>query len=198
MKLFSYFTLCASLAISAANAYAAPLTFTLSEAKQGTVTQVTEKSYQDQFLFVAIGYTSCPEICPTTALDMAGVMHRLGDKADLVTPLFISIDPNRDTAENLAQYVQYFHPKLIGLVGTDEQTKAVAKSLRATYGYSRDGKPVYSPLPELYEVFHSTYLYLYGPDRELIDVYGYGDGSEKIAKAMLKELPNITSQSVKK
>ncbi|AXY02452.1 SCO family protein [Vibrio alfacsensis] len=189
MKLISSFILTTSLAFSAINAYAAPLTFTLSESKQGTTTQVTEESYKDQYLFVAIGYTSCPEICPTTALDMAGVMHRLGNKADLVTPLFISIDPNRDTADNLAQYVQYFHPKLVGLVGNEEQTKAVAKSLRATYGYSRDGKPVYAPLPELYEVFHSTYLYLYGPDRELIDVYGYGDGSEKIAKAMLKELP---------
>ncbi|CAE6935488.1 hypothetical protein ACOMICROBIO_GDFFDHBD_02875 [Vibrio sp. B1REV9] len=189
MKLISSFILTTSLAFSAINAYAAPLTFTLSESKQGTTTQVTEESYKDQYLFVAIGYTSCPEICPTTALDMAGVMHRLGNKAELVTPLFISIDPNRDTADNLAQYVQYFHPKLVGLVGNEEQTKAVAKSLRATYGYSRDGKPVYAPLPELYEVFHSTYLYLYGPDRELIDVYGYGDGSEKIAKAMLKELP---------
>lgn len=189
MKLISSFILTTSLALSAINAYAAPLTFTLSESKQGTTTQVTEESYKDQYLFLAIGYTSCPEICPTTALDMAGVMHRLGEQAELVTPVFISIDPNRDTAENLAQYVQYFHPKLVGLVGNEEQTKAVAKSLRATYGYSRDGKPVYAPLPELYEVFHSTYLYLYGPDRELIDVYGYGDGSEKIAKAMLKELP---------
>ncbi|MGR5132394.1 SCO family protein [Vibrio alfacsensis] len=178
-----------ALALSApwiSAAQAAPLSFTLNEAKQGVV---SEKDWAGQYLFIAIGYTSCPEICPTTALDMAGVMHRLGGKAELVTPLFISIDPNRDSAENLAQYVQYFHPKLLGLVGDEAQTKAVAKSLRATYGYSRDGKPVYAPLPELYEVFHSTYLYLYGPDRELIDVYGYGDGAEKIANAMLKELP---------
>ncbi|NLS11917.1 SCO family protein [Vibrio sp. SM6] len=168
------------------NANAAPLRFELQQANVGTV---TEKQWPNQYLFIAIGYTSCPEICPTTALDMAGVMHRLGDKAQWVTPLFISIDPHRDTPENIAQYVQYFHPKLVGLVGNDAQTKAVAKSLRATYGYSRDGKPVYAPLPKLYEVFHSTYLYLYGPDGELVDVYGYGDGAEKIANAMIAELP---------
>ncbi|MEF2522815.1 SCO family protein [Vibrio mimicus] len=167
---------------------AAPLSFTLNEAKRG---EVTEKSWPRQYLFIAVGYTSCPEICPTTALDMAGVMNRLGDKADKVTPLFISIDPNRDTAENLAQYVQYFHPKLTGLVGDETQTKAAAKSLRATYGYSRDGKPVYPPLPALYEVFHSTYLYLYSPEGELLDVYGYGDGAEKIAANMLPLLKEI-------
>lgn len=165
-----------------ANVVSAPLAFTLKEAKRG---EVTEKSWPGQYLFIAVGYTSCPEICPTTALDMAGVMNRLGDKANMVTPLFISIDPNRDTAENLSQYVQYFHPKLTGLVGTEAQTKAAAKSLRATYGYSRDGKPVYPPLPALYEVFHSTYLYFYSPDGELLDVYGYGDGAEKISAKML-------------
>lgn len=165
--------------------HAAPLTFTLTEASMGTV---TEDSWPAQYLFIAIGYTSCPEICPTTALDMAGVMNRLGESAKDVTPLFISIDPHRDSAENIAKYVQYFHPKLKGLVGTQAQTKAVSQSLRATYGYSRDGKPVYPPLPELYEVFHSTYLYFYDPQGKLIDVYGYGDGVEKISQAIQTEL----------
>lgn len=164
---------------------ASPLTFTLSEANMGTV---TEKSWPNQYLFIAIGYTSCPEICPTTALDMAGVMNQLGESAKDVTPLFISIDPYRDSAENIAKYVQYFHPKLKGLVGTQTQTKAISKSLRATYGYSRDGKPIYPPLPELYEVFHSTYLYFYSPQGELIDVYGYGDGADKISQAIQAEL----------
>ena len=179
-------TLIGILLLSTACVKANPLNFTLQHAVQGTV---TEKNYRDQYLFIAIGYTSCPEICPTTALDMAGVMQRLGEQAKHVTPLFISIDPHRDSAQSLAQYVQYFHPKLVGLVGDEAQTKAVAKALRATYGYSRDGKPVYAPLPDLYEVFHSTYLYLYGQDRELIDVYGYGDGAEKIANAMRRSLP---------
>ncbi|MGF1688771.1 SCO family protein [Photobacterium japonica] len=167
-------------------AHAAPLRFTLNEATMG---EVTETQWPDKYLFIAIGYTSCPEICPTTAMDMAGVMTRLGDKAKQVVPLFISIDPHRDTASNLSQYVGYFHPDLVGLVGTDAQTQAVAKALKSTYGYSRDGKPVYPPLPALYEVFHSTYMYLYGPDRELIDVYGYGDGPEKMAAQIAREIP---------
>lgn len=190
-KFFTVFVVALLTLTLGSTVTAAPLIFELQQANVGTV---TEKDWPNQYLFIAIGYTSCPEICPTTALDMAGVMLRLGDKSKYVTPLFISIDPKRDSAENIAQYVQYFHPKLIGLVGNEAQTKAAAKSLRATYGYSRDGKPVYAPLPELYEVFHSTYLYLYGPNRELIDVYGYGDGAEKIAISMLAELPKTTSE----
>lgn len=172
-------------------ANAAPLTFNLSEATLGAV---SEKNWPDQYLFIAIGYTSCPEICPTTAMDMAGVINKLGDQAKHVTPLFISIDPHRDSAQGLAQYVNYFHPELIGLVGTQQQTKAAVKALKGTYGYARDGKPVYPPLPDLYEVFHSTYLYLYGPDRELIDVYGYGDGADKIAASMKRNLPTSSGQ----
>lgn len=166
--------------------YAAPLSFTLQDHSLG---QVTEKSWPGQYLFIGIGYTSCPDICPTTVLDMTATMAKLGDKAKRVTPIFISIDPNRDSAASIDQYVKYFSPAMVGLVGDDQQTKAAAKALRATYGYSRDGKPVYAPLPTLYEVYHSTYLYLYGPDRELIDVYGYGDGAEKIAASMARELP---------
>ncbi|MGR5296033.1 SCO family protein [Vibrio mediterranei] len=162
-------------------ALAKPLKFELQENTLGTV---TEKSWQGKFLLMGIGYTSCPDICPTTVIDLATAVSSLKEESNKVTPIFISVDPNRDTIENLDMYVKYFDPKMVGLTGTQEQIKAIAKSMKATYGYSLEGKPIYPPLPKQYEVYHSAYIYLYGPDRELIDVFGYGEGGAKIGQAL--------------
>ncbi|AYV23141.1 MULTISPECIES: SCO family protein [Vibrio] len=163
------------------NAVAKPLKFVLQENTLGTV---TEKNWQGKFLLMGVGYTSCPDICPTTVIDLATAVNSLDEASNKVTPIFISVDPNRDTVENLDMYVKYFDPKMVGLTGTHEQIKAITKSMKATYGYSLEGKPIYPPLPKHYEVYHSAYIYLYGPDRELIDVFGYGEGGAKIGQAL--------------
>ncbi|EEZ00460.1 probable lipoprotein [Vibrio sp. RC586] len=119
---------------------------------------------------------------------MTAALSKLGDKGNKITPLFISIDPHRDTAEYMDTYVKFFSPNMLGLVGNDQQTQQVVKSLRGTYGYTLDGKPVYPPLPEQYEVFHSAYVYLYSPDRKLLDVYGYGMGSTKMAEEIARNI----------
>jgi protein SCO1/2 len=167
-------------------ALAKPLTFELQEHNLGTV---TEKNWKDKHLLIGIGYTSCPDICPTTVIDLATAVNTLGEQAEQVVPIFISVDPKRDTVENMDLYVKYFDPKMVGLTGSLDQIKIAAKNLKATYGYSLEGKPIYPPLPKHYEVFHSAYIYLYGPDRELIDVYGYGEGGMKIG-ASVKEYIN--------
>ncbi|WP_064607371.1 SCO family protein [Photobacterium sp. J15] len=164
---------------------AAPLTFSLNEAQLGAV---TERNWPGQYLLIGIGYTSCPDVCPTTVMDMASTINKLGEKGSRITPIFISVDPNRDSPENIDRYVKYFGPRMLGLVGSDEQTARVVKSLKGTYGYSLDGKPVYPPLPSQYEVYHSAYIYLYGPDRKLVDVFGYGTGSEQMAKAISEQM----------
>lgn len=161
------------------------LSFKLTEKNLGTV---TEQSWPEKYLYVAVGYTSCPDICPTTLLDMATTMDNLGEDAQKIIPIFISIDPNRDTADNLYDYVQYFSSAIYGLVGDFEQTKDVADKLSATYGYTLDGAPIEPPLPTRYEVFHSTYTYLYSPQRELIDVFGYGTGGDKVAQSIKEYL----------
>lgn len=164
---------------------AKPLQFTLEDQNLGTV---TEESWPGKYLLIGIGYTSCPDICPTTVLDQVTAVSSLADDKDQVIPIFITVDPNRDSVENMDLYVKYFSKKMVGLSGTDEQIKLTAKSLRATYGYSLQGKPIYPPLPTRYEVFHSAYLYFYGPDRELIDVYGYGEGGAKIGRSIKRHL----------
>ena len=173
-------------AVISLGAYAKPLSFTLEHHRLG---QVTAQSWPDKYLLIAIGYTSCPDICPTTVMDMASAMRALKGKQDQVVPIFISVDPNRDTVENIGNYARYFDPSMVGVTGTDAQIRALASNLKASFGYTLEGKPVYPPLPSNYEVFHSTYFYLYGPDRELIDVYGYGHGGDKIGQAILSHLP---------
>lgn len=165
--------------------HAKPLEFELTN---GQGEQVTANSWPNQYLLIAIGYTYCPDICPTTLVDMSYAMKHLGDKSALLTPVFISIDPNRDTPEKLGKYTHYFHKKMEGLVGSAEQTAAVAKSLKASYGYKVDGRPAKAPLPEEYDVFHSSYIYFYGPDGNLIDVFGYGMRGEEMAKRILSLL----------
>ncbi len=161
--------------------HAKPLTFELQEQHLG---KVTEKNWQGKYLLMGVGYMSCPDICPTTIIDLATAVNSLGKNSDKVVPIFISVDPNRDTVENLDMYVKYFDEKMIGLVGDQTQIQQVAQNLKATYGYTLKGKPVYPPLPPQYEVFHSAYLYFYGPNRELIDVFGYGEGGAKIAGSL--------------
>ncbi len=175
--------LCSALGLPAARA---SLSFTLNAQGLG---EVTEKNWPGQYLLIGIGYISCPDICPTTVMDMAASLEQIGDKASKVTPLFITVDPHRDSLAILDQYVKYFSPHMIGLAGDHDQTRAAMRSLKGIYGYSLKGKPIYPPLPDQYEVFHSAYIYLYGPDRKLIDVYGYGDGIDKIAASLAREIP---------
>ncbi|MFA0412309.1 SCO family protein [Vibrio renipiscarius] len=166
---------------------AKPLQFELQDYHLG---QVTEQNWPGKYLLIGVGYTSCPDVCPTTVIDLATAVNQLGEQAKQVVPIFISVDPKRDSVENIDLYVKYFDPKMVGLTGTQAQIKLAAKNLKSTYGYSLEGKPIYPPLPDRYEVYHSAYIYFYGPNRELIDVFGYGEGGVNISesiKALLNE-----------
>jgi protein SCO1/2 len=98
---------------------------------------------------VYFGYTSCPDVCPTTLLDMAQALDALGPRAGAVQPLFITVDPKRDTPAVLTEYVKSFHPRLIALTGTPAQLAATARSFHVFHerhdnddgGYSIDTAP---------------------------------------------------------
>ncbi len=138
---------------------------------------VTDKDFRGHFMLVFFGYTYCPDVCPTELQTMSEAMDLLGDAAEKVQPIFITVDPERDTPEVLADYVGVFHPRLIGLTGTPEQVAAVAKVYRA--GYIR------TPLPSAedsagsgedensddYGVAHSATTYLVGPDGRMLTTY---------------------------
>lgn len=129
--------------------------FTLTDQ---TGRRVTEADYAGRWQLVYFGYTNCPDQCPTTLAYMARVMDLLGDKADLVAPLFITVDPKRDTFGVMAAFVAAFSPRLIGLTGSDAEVAAAAHAFRVFYEPSPDAKA-----PDGYLMAHSGYIYLMTP-----------------------------------
>ncbi|MBL4744720.1 MAG: SCO family protein [Cycloclasticus sp.] len=120
--------------------------------------QVTAKNYIGSTVAIFFGFTSCPEICPTTMHQLAAVIKKLGPSADSFKVLFISVDPKRDSAEKLKKYTETFGPAFIGLRGEDAVIKEMTKKYRVTFGYGeedQDGN---------YEVSHSGAVFVFDKD----------------------------------
>jgi protein SCO1/2 len=137
---------------------------------------VTEHSFDGKLRLVFFGYTSCPDVCPTTLFEVARVMRQLGDEARQVQPIFISVDPETDTPERLASYVAAIHPSLLGLTGTKQQLDAAAAAFNVTYGIERPSGSDSGPGT----VYHSSYLFLMDRQGAFLDVFGYGSNAEVI------------------
>ena len=95
--------------------------------------RLTEADFARRLQIVFFGFTHCPDICPTTLAHMATVLELLGDKADRAAPLFVTVDPVRDTPQVMAAYITDLHPRLIGLTGTEAEVAAAAKAFRVYY-----------------------------------------------------------------
>jgi protein SCO1 len=142
---------------------------------------VTDRTWRGKYMLVYFGYTFCPDVCPTTLTSVAAALDKLGPKADQIQPLFITVDPKRDTPAVVKQYAAAFSPRVIGLTGTPEQIAAAAKEYRVYYAEHRTG-----PGPDDYSMDHSSVLYLMGPDgRFIAPVRADQDGPE-IAAALTK------------
>lgn len=118
----------------------------------------TLADYKGKVAIVFFGYTQCPDVCPTTMAEMAGVMQKLGPQADQVQVLFITLDPERDTRELLASYVPAFDKRFVGLYGTPEQTAKTAKDFKVFYS------KVPGASPGSYTIDHMAGSYVF--DRE--------------------------------
>jgi protein SCO1/2 len=94
---------------------------------------VTDQTYRGKWLVVFFGFTHCPDVCPTALNDIALTLDQLGPLAERIQPLFVTIDPERDTAEIMKDYTDAFHPRIVGLTGTPEQIASVAKAYRVYY-----------------------------------------------------------------
>lgn len=146
--------------------------------------QVTDKTYDGQYKLVFFGYTFCPDVCPTTLTTLSDTMDILGDAASKITPLFISVDPQRDTPAHLKDYVSYFHPGIVALTGTDQQIKDVAKAYRVYYAKAEASEDD----PEDYLVDHTSITYLIGPDGDFIEHFSHGTEPEEMAERLLEHL----------
>jgi cytochrome oxidase Cu insertion factor (SCO1/SenC/PrrC family) len=140
---------------------------------------VSEADFKGRYMLVYFGYTYCPDVCPTSLSEMADALDILGPKGDKITPVFITVDPERDDANALKTYVSYFHPRLVGLTGTVEQVKAAAKAYKAYFAKAGDGYD-----DDDYTMDHSSITYLMGPDGEFITHFGHGVDAEKIAEKL--------------
>jgi protein SCO1/2 len=142
---------------------------------------VTDRDFRGKFVLVYFGYTFCPDVCPTTLNEVADAMDKLGPAAARVQPVFITVDPRRDTPPVVKQYTAAFTPKLVGLTGTQEQIAQVAKEYRVYYAEHRTG-----PGPNDYSMDHSSVLYLMGPDGTFIEPIRADGTAADIATALQK------------
>jgi len=148
---------------------------------------VRDSDYQDNFQLITFGYTSCPDICPTTLQVISGTMKRLGEREDLVQPLFITVDPQRDTAEILNQYVGYFHPGIVGLTGTQSMIDRVSSQFKVRVEKEYPD----SAAPEVYTVNHTAGTYLIAPGGQFLKKFAYGTTSVDMAAGIAHFLDQL-------
>lgn len=117
----------------------------------------SEKDFKDKTVMLFFGYASCPDICPTTMVQLAQVMDSLGDQADQVRIVFISVDPHRDTPDVLQAYVDLFDDNALGLTGSEKQIADLARRYRVAYQIEKPR----SDDPDDYEVAHSRGIYIF-------------------------------------
>jgi cytochrome oxidase Cu insertion factor (SCO1/SenC/PrrC family) len=142
--------------------------------------KVSDAVYRGQYLYIYFGYGYCPDVCPTELANMAATIDALGLQADKVQPLFITIDPERDTTQFLAEYVAQFHPRFIGLTGSLAEIAAVAKSYRVFYRKAKDEDA------SEYLMDHSNFVYFMGDDGGFLTMFRGGTDPEAVAKTMTK------------
>jgi protein SCO1/2 len=143
--------------------------------------KITDQDFHGKFMLVYFGYTFCPDVCPTTLNEIADAMDKLGPDAARVQPIFITVDPKRDTPAVIKQYAASFSPKLLGLTGTAQQIASVAKEYHVYYAEHRTG-----PGPNDYSMDHSSILYLMSPDGQFLEPIPADDSAEKIAAIIQK------------
>jgi cytochrome oxidase Cu insertion factor (SCO1/SenC/PrrC family) len=142
----------------------------------------TNADFQGKLLIVYFGYTHCPDVCPTDLAQIGLAVDKLGELGNDVQPLFISVDPERDTPQVLAQYVPLFHPRLIGLTGTPEQIRAVADSYMAYYAryVPTDGGA--------YLIDHTGLVYLMGRSGEYLGFFPPGTSADRMVEIIRQHL----------
>jgi protein SCO1 len=140
------------------------------------------QDFRGKLMLIYFGYTFCPDACPTALQDMSHAIDLLGDKGKDVQPIFITIDPARDTVEQMKLYASNFHPSLVALTGTPEQIAEAAKAYRVYYekGKSAGGND--------YLMDHTVFIYLMGRDGKYLSHFPPGTTAEQMAAAIGKHL----------
>ena len=136
--------------------------FTLVDTNGKTV---TDKELITKPTLLYFGYTFCPDVCPLDNARNADAVSLLDARGYRVRPVFISIDPGRDTPEVVAQFTDYLHPRMLGLTGSPEQVRAASRAYRTFFR-------IQDPDEEYYLIDHSTFTYLAFPETGVVEVFG--------------------------
>jgi len=144
--------------------------------------QRTNRDFEGAFALIYFGYTFCPDVCPTALQVMSQAIDRLSPEAQKkITPIFITIDPERDTVKELGVYIDNFHPRMVGLTGTTQQIAKAARAYRVYYGRSKSGGNDTSD----YLMDHSSIVFLLDSKGAYVTHFTHATPPEKMAE-MLK------------
>ncbi|MGQ0455633.1 MAG: SCO family protein [Hyphomicrobium sp.] len=145
--------------------------------------QVTDKDFLGKYMVVFFGFTNCPDICPSGLQVLSAALEKIGAKSDLATPIFITLDARRDTPEKLALYLKSFHPRLVGLTGSEADVAAAAKAYKVYYQKVEDEKN-----PESYSYDHASLFYVMGKDGAFVAPIAHTNNVDEVAAALDKAL----------
>lgn len=139
---------------------------------------VTDADFHGRWMVLYFGYTFCPDICPTELQTIASALDLLGPAAAQVSPVFVTIDPTRDTPKMLAEYTKLFDSRIVGLTGSTAQIEAVERAYRVY------AERVDSANNTEYLMNHSSFVYLVGPDGKFVALFRQGASPREIADAI--------------
>jgi cytochrome oxidase Cu insertion factor (SCO1/SenC/PrrC family) len=139
---------------------------------------VTDATFRGRWMLVYFGFTYCPDVCPTELQTISAALDRLGPLAERIVPVFVTIDPERDTPAALAEYVKLFDERMVGLTGSPEQIAAAARAYRVYYARAK------SKDTSDYLMDHSSFIYLIGPDGGFRALFRHGIAPEELAGSL--------------
>ena len=143
----------------------------------------TERDFRGQLMLVYFGFTWCPDICPADLQAIGLALDRLGGDAARVQPLFVTVDPERDTSEHLAEYVPLFHPRLIGLTGSLDAIRKAADAYKVYFAKVPVGKEAND-----YTVDHTAFIYLMDRDGNYLGFFPPGTSADRMVEIIRPRL----------